>query len=322
MADANRTAKIVIASTIGIFVIAYLLSPNNDHATPPSSDQSSTTQSSELSDNPEKPDLVTSGKTLTVQMQIAIAAPNPLTVVGTTNLPDETPITVWLKGEMPTCLPHCGYEFKSTNVKGGKFTATLDYDRQLVPDAYTVDVVSGPANLSPTEVQFVIGKAGGNLRGPYIVTVENGNYVPADFSPNHMPTKDQALFGFLVHFTQRIQITEDGEAGLVPCSGQSEGSGIDCGLATALSPPVTASAQPEKPAENIDKAYTECLMREGQSPEFTSSDGGHSAMMLTQNCEKEWNAVIDACMKRGDSDGDCTMKSVAISQMTLKMLGK
>lgn len=73
---------------------------------------------------------------------------------------------------------------------------------------------------------------------------------------------------------------------------------------------------------NPDKAFSECLLREGKRPEFTSSDGGQSAMLLMDRCRKEWDAFADSCQRNGGTDSDCTAKSVAISQMALKLLGK
>lgn len=259
---------------------------------------------------------------ISIDMSVAVASANPLTIAGTTNLPDGTTLSGELKGETPGCLPQCGFEFKSIVVRSGHFTGQIASTEQLVPDTYTVDIVTPAAMTEPQSVQSIIGKSGENLQGPYIVTLESGGqYVPANFSPGHTLSAGETMLGLMVHFTQRIQVTADRDALPIPCADSSNNSGVDCGLLIASPPPAVAAAQP-----NVDldpeKAFTQCLLREGHAPQYISSDGGQSAMQLMGQCEKQWNAYSDACVKAGESDGDCNLKSAELAQMALKMLGK
>jgi hypothetical protein len=73
----------------------------------------------------------------------------------------------------------------------------------MISGSYTVDITMGAAFTQPEKVQAVIGKHGENLRGPFIVTLdESGKYAPLKF-PQSAESSEAEPF---IHYTQRIVV--------------------------------------------------------------------------------------------------------------------
>lgn len=85
-----------------------------------------------------------------------------------------------------------------------------------------------------------------------------------------------------------------------------------------------SAAQPETPQKPDDesKAFTDCLLSKAQNSQYSSFDGGKSAMQLLGDCPDQWKDYVDACMRSGNTDGDCTLKSGILAQAALKSLNK
>ncbi len=70
------------------------------------------------------------------------------------------------------------------------------------------------------------------------------------------------------------------------------------------------------------EAYVTCL-ENGDYSDLTSADGGRSAMHLAVGqCKDTWSNYIQECIKRGSTDGSCTLISVELAQIQLKHSGK
>jgi hypothetical protein len=74
--------------------------------------------------------------------------------------------------------------------------------------------------------------------------------------------------------------------------------------------------------ENIIRAYGSCLLAEARNGDYSSFDGGKSALRLMAQCFKEWEAYENACHQSGSQDFQCNAASAAMAQVTLKRLGK
>ena len=82
------------------------------------------------------------------------------------------------------------------------------------------------------------------------------------------------------------------------------------------------SALAQSPDGSVTKAFGDCLLREGQSGSYVSTDGGHSALLLVGQCRAQWEVWVNECVANGGTDSDCTVKSMILSQGALKILGK
>jgi uncharacterized protein len=147
--------------------------------------------------------------TITVEMSIAATPTNPPVIMGTTNLPDETILSVHLLGDPPACVPDCGLEYNAATVQNGRFTTTLKGPHPLISDAYTIDIAVAGSPQSQS-VQSVIGKLGEHLRGPYVVMFgPHGEYVPVEFPRNTPPSDSEQIVGLMIHYTQKIYVAGD-----------------------------------------------------------------------------------------------------------------
>lgn len=72
----------------------------------------------------------------------------------------------------------------------------------------------------------------------------------------------------------------------------------------------------------LNKAYSECLLAKGKQGQYTSLDGGKSAMRLMEACHAQWYAVVDDCVADGDAEGNCNLKAGMLAQAALKLLNK
>jgi len=88
---------------------------------------------------------------------------------------------------------------------------------------------------------------------------------------------------------------------------------------SAPAPPVVAPANVESGAL---KAFSECLQSNAKDGQYSSFDGGKSALLLLAACYDPWKAYVDACVKSGSTGEKCDLASTAIAQVTLKWLGK
>jgi hypothetical protein len=71
----------------------------------------------------------------------------------------------------------------------------------------------------------------------------------------------------------------------------------------------------------ITRTYGNCLTAKAKSGDYSSFDGGKSALRLMAQCLEEW-AYTNACLHSGSLDFQCNATSSAIAQITLKQLGK
>jgi hypothetical protein len=155
---------------------------------------------------------------IVVNMSLTVTATNPPTIIGRTNLPDETILDVKLFGDPPACVPRCTIWLPDKPiVKNGRFSAVAGarsptevspmLPSTLFPGSYTADVVVLPG-AQPRNVQSVIGAKGEHLRGPHAVRLgADFSYVPASRNVGSSSEKDMSdLLGIGIHFTQKIII--------------------------------------------------------------------------------------------------------------------
>ena len=75
-------------------------------------------------------------------------------------------------------------------------------------------------------------------------------------------------------------------------------------------------------ASVVEKKFTDCLLAKARQHQYSSFDGGKSAIQLLGDCQAQWNTYEDACMASGDTDSSCTAKSAILAQTALKLLNK
>lgn len=145
--------------------------------------------------------------TLTVEMSFSADSANPPVISGSTNLPDGTQLTMLLTGQLPACAPRCGWEYDISTVQGGRFTARPKGSTPLMPGSYTIDVATPMASIQPENVRRIIGENGEQLRGPYVVTLEGGKYVPVTFPRGPRSSEGERFVGLMIRYTEKIRVS-------------------------------------------------------------------------------------------------------------------
>jgi hypothetical protein len=70
------------------------------------------------------------------------------------------------------------------------------------------------------------------------------------------------------------------------------------------------------------QAFSLCIDGESHKAQYTSFDGGHSALLMLGACETSWKAFVAECVARGDTEQTCNLTSAIAAQIALKKLGK
>jgi hypothetical protein len=92
------------------------------------------------------------------------------------------------------------------------------------------------------------------------------------------------------------------------CYGQGASSGADSIWAKCV---------------NVDKEYAECLTEKVKVGDYSSFDGGASALLLMNQCEPQWRLYSNECVNTGEgSDGECTLKAGILAQAAIKIQNK
>ena len=74
--------------------------------------------------------------------------------------------------------------------------------------------------------------------------------------------------------------------------------------------------------DEATRSYINCVRANAKTGNYSSLDGGQSAMRLMAQCLDEWRAYQDACHQRGSADFQCNAASIGIAQTALKQFGK
>jgi hypothetical protein len=77
------------------------------------------------------------------RIAITGASSNPPVITGTTNLPDGTHLSAFIRGDFPKCAPRCGFQYHAIP-EHGQFRAVIDLpeaENSVPPDLYTVDII-------------------------------------------------------------------------------------------------------------------------------------------------------------------------------------
>jgi uncharacterized protein len=268
-----------------------------------------------------QPKQQTTGAPFVVAIDTSVSGGARLIVTGATNLPDGTHLWIWIRKPWlanakerlavglaacgDNCLPLTARNSPSLGdevvVKNGQFSDGPFTDKRgaLSPGTYVLEItITGAAFNEPPDVLAIIGSRGENMTGPLV-----GGCCFA----SHM---DQA----------EVQKEMDNIRKMAPEAGASiyYGRYVEIGYQTA------APQAPAAPASsgNVNKDFTDCLLAKAKDGQFSSFDGGKSAMRLLGECPDQWKAYVDACMRSGDTDGNCTLRSGALAQVALKLLGK
>ena len=72
--------------------------------------------------------------------------------------------------------------------------------------------------------------------------------------------------------------------------------------------------------DDVTRTYINCILTNANTGDYSSFDGGKSAMRLMAQCLEEWKAYEKACHQSGSQDFQCNAGSVAIAQTALKQL--
>jgi uncharacterized protein YecT (DUF1311 family) len=122
--------------------------------------------------------------------------------------------------------------------------------------------VTGMASEEPNSVQRIIGTAGELLRGPYVVSLEEGGiYEPVHFPRTSGPSRGERIFGLMIRYTRQVTIASDGEL-LLNSSPDSSAAQTEDGKnnsgeggSTSNTQSVTATTSPSSRVEpNLDCA--------------------------------------------------------------------
>jgi uncharacterized protein YecT (DUF1311 family) len=219
-------------------------------------------------------------ESITVDMSVTATPTNPPVIMGTTNLPEGTVLGIVLRGDLPACVPRCGFQ-GFTTVQNGRFTigSELFGDEALLADSYTVEVVTVGAFKQSQNVQSVIGKSGEHLYGSYVVTLDAGaKYVPVRLPRKASPAAGENPFGLMIRYTQKIYVagsaSSDAAARTQAVSERRQSYVKDC-------------------TSNID--FVNGLVRSG-------------AVSGAETLGAERQAKIDACMAESESNLQAALK--------------
>jgi hypothetical protein len=151
---------------------------------------------------------------LAVEMSVTATSENPPVVKGTTNLPNGTVLSIFLFGEPPACVPHCGIGPADTVVLNGRFTigTKLTGTEKLLAAFYKIDVTMMSHGQSDPTVKSAIGPNGENLRGSYVAALGDGpgvGYIPITFPRTSPPSEGERHLGLDIHYTQRVFVASD-----------------------------------------------------------------------------------------------------------------
>ncbi|MGA3242386.1 MAG: hypothetical protein ABSG03_39575 [Bryobacteraceae bacterium] len=151
---------------------------------------------------------------LAVEMSVSVTSENPPVITGTTNLPNGTVLSVFMFGEPPACVPHCGIGPADTIVQDGRFTigTKLTGTEKLLTALYTIDVTMMSHGQSDPTVKSAIGLNGANLRGSYVAALGDGpgvGYIPIKFPRTSPPSEGERHLGLDIHYTQRVFVASD-----------------------------------------------------------------------------------------------------------------
>lgn len=152
---------------------------------------------------------LSNGQPLNVAVLIEGSQQSPAALVGRTNLPDGSRLTLSLKRIEPPCQSHCGLTIPSLTVSGGTFlVADQSTLKQVGPGKYQVEILAQGAG-QPDSVSAIVGKLGENLRGPLIVVADvPGRYTPATFPRPVAPSMGEKMLGLMVRYLQIIDLDE------------------------------------------------------------------------------------------------------------------
>jgi hypothetical protein len=151
---------------------------------------------------------------LTIEMSVTATHENPPVITGSTNLPNGTVLSVFMFGEPPACVPHCGIGPADTVVQNGRFTigTKLTGTEKLLAAFYKIDVTMMSHGQSDPTVRSAIGPNGENLRGSYVAALGDGpgvGYIPVTFPRTSPPSEGERHLGLDIHYTQRVFVASD-----------------------------------------------------------------------------------------------------------------
>lgn len=72
----------------------------------------------------------------------------------------------------------------------------------------------------------------------------------------------------------------------------------------------------------LDKLLSKCFLEQTKHGNYTSKDGGTSALSLLGECQDEWRAWHESCIAHGGKDKECMLQIGVLSQAAIKLSGK
>jgi hypothetical protein len=262
----------------------------------------------------------------TVSIETSVSGGVRPIVTGTTNLPDGMKLSIWLlKPWLPNARERAALRifmcdqtlFDSGDctplsatkslpdyvvVKNGQFTdgPFTDNGTALSPGTYVleiwVDFVA--VGQQPPDVLAILGPHGENMTGPLVGgccfrSLLNQAAIQKQKDEN---LRNAPTLGASIYYARYVEIESS----------------------SYQSPAQPGQTLPD----NIVRTYANCLLGEAKNGDYSSFDGGKSALRLMAQCLKEWEAYENACHQSGRLDFQCNAASAAMAQVTLKQLGK
>jgi hypothetical protein len=256
-------------------------------------------------------------------------------VKGTTNLPDGTHLSIWLKQPwLPNAKERmsiglcavgddCPFPLVATQtgtkkgldevvVKNGQFNEGpfTDKGAALSPGTYVLEVSLTFAADQPADVLAIIGPLGENMTGPLVGGCCFGpGWDQAEIQKSMDKTREAApILGASIYYARYVEI------------GQPKQSN-----AQSATPSLRTASRPEAQIGSAaTKAFSDCLLSRGRTGSYTSSDG-MSANRLIDDCEAQFDTWHTECIAYGgteDGAHNCTMRAAFMARNALKLLGK
>lgn len=236
-----------------------------------------------------------------LEVGISLAADPQLkaSFVAATNLPDgmELLVTVFRKD-----LNY--FAQTKTKVSNGHFSfgPFSMHGESLTPGWYDLRIDSPISSIQSKSVQAVIGNDGQYMTGNFV--------------------KPSPIGGNVIELVGNFEMTANSES---PANGSRSGSkqfpqrAVD---ATSSSRPALPPVENSSVPKGIVDRLSECLLPKAQYGQYSSYDGGKSAISLMKDCPKESLNYIDACRKTGKDSGQCNLEVGILAQMALKLFNK
>lgn len=236
-----------------------------------------------------------------LEVGISLAADPKLktSFIAATNLPNGTELLVTVSrkdlnyfAQTHAKVHNGAFSFGSFSMKG----------KELTPGWYDLRINSPVASLQNKSVQDVIGNDGQYMTGNFV--------------------KPSPIGGNVIELTGSFNIIGNSPS---PANSSKAGSKLlpqraadATGASRPALPPLETSSIPQAIVDKL----SQCLLPRAQYSQYSSYDGGKSAISLMKDCPTEARNYIEACRKTGRESDQCSLEVGILAQMALKSFNK